>query len=68
MRADLDAIAQTELFRGIPAPVLSRAITAWTELFGAINFELFGRLTNAITDYDAWFDHQLKAMARYLGL
>jgi hypothetical protein len=37
-------------------------------LFGAINFELFGRLTNAITDYDAWFDHQLKMMAKYLGL
>jgi AcrR family transcriptional regulator len=68
VRADLDAVAQTDLFHGIPAPVLARGITAWTELFGAINFELFGRLTNAVTDYDAWFDHQLKAMARYIGL
>jgi AcrR family transcriptional regulator len=68
VRADLDAIAQTELFADIPAPVLARGITAWTELFGAINFELFGRLTNGITDFDAWFDHQLKAMAKYLGL
>jgi AcrR family transcriptional regulator len=68
VRADLDAIGQSDLFDGLPAPVLSRAMTAWTELFGAINFELFGRLTNAITDYDAWFDHQLKMMAKYLGL
>jgi hypothetical protein len=68
VRADLDAIAQSELFDGVPAPVLSRAMTAWTELFGAVNFELFGRLTNAVTDYDAWFDHQLKVMAKYLGL
>lgn len=68
VRADLDVVAQTELFRGLPAPVLARGMTAWTELFGAINFELFGRLTNAIHDYDAWFDHQLKAMAKYLGL
>lgn len=68
LRADLDLIAQSELFANVPAPVLSRALTAWTELFGAINFELFGRLTNSITDYDAWFDHQLKMMAKYLGL
>jgi AcrR family transcriptional regulator len=68
VRADLDAIAATDLFAGVPAPVLARGITAWTELFGAINFELFGRLTNGITDYDAWFDHQLKAMGKYLGL
>jgi AcrR family transcriptional regulator len=68
VRADLDSIMHTDLFAGVPAPVLARGITAWTELFGAINFELFGRLTNAIHDYDAWFDHQLKAMAKYLGL
>ena len=68
VRADLDVIAQSELFAGVPASVLSRAMIAWTELFGAINFELFGRLTNSITDYDAWFDHQLKMMAKYLGL
>jgi hypothetical protein len=41
---------------------------AWTEVFGAISFELFGRLTGAITDYDAWFEHQLKTLAGFLGV
>jgi hypothetical protein len=25
-------------------------------------------LTNAVTDYDAYFEHQLRVMTRYLGL
>lgn len=29
-------------------PVMARAMIAWTELFGAISFELFGRLNNLI--------------------
>jgi hypothetical protein len=37
-------------------------------MFGTISFELFGRLVNAVTDYDAYFDHQLRVMTRRLGL
>jgi hypothetical protein len=29
---------------------------------------LFGRLTNAIYDYDAFWDRQVEAMADYVGL
>lgn len=68
VRLDLENIARSTLFEDLPPQVLARAITGWTELFGAISFELFGRLQNGITDYEAWFDHQLKAMAKYLGL
>jgi AcrR family transcriptional regulator len=68
VRADLVAIAANAEFADIPPAVLARGMIAWTHLFGAISFELFGRLTNAITDYDAYFDHQLRAMAGYLGL
>ena len=66
LRDDLEQVGRTAGFEGVPAAVLARGFTAWAQLFGALSFELFGRLTGAITDYDAYFDHQLKVMARYL--
>jgi len=68
VRADLERIGADPGFAGIPAAVLSRGMTAWAQLFGSLSFELFGRLTNAVTDYEAYFDHQLRSMAHYLGL
>jgi hypothetical protein len=68
VQADLAAVAAVPGFDGVPAELLARGIIAWTELFGAVSFELFGRLTGAITDYDAWFEHQLHAMAAFVGL
>ncbi|MEO6886699.1 MAG: TetR-like C-terminal domain-containing protein, partial [Jatrophihabitantaceae bacterium] len=68
VRADLEQVGATPGFQAIPAPALARGMTAWAQLFGTLSFEMFGRLTNAITDYDAYFDHQLRTMARYLGL
>ena len=68
LQADLGVLTSTGDFAGIPPAVLSRAFTAWAQLFGALSFELFGRLTNAIFDYDAFFEHQLAEMGTYLGL
>jgi hypothetical protein len=68
VRSDLERIGSQPGFADIPPTVLARGMTAWALLFGSLSFELFGRLTNAITDYDAYFEHQLKAMASYLGL
>ena len=68
VRADLEQIATVPGFDGIPAAVLGRGMTAWAQLFGSLSFELFGRLTNGVSDYPAYFDHQLKAMAGYLQL
>ena len=68
VRTDLERIIADPGFGGIPAGVLARGMTAWAQLFGGLSFELFGRLTNAISDYDTYFDHQLKAMAGYVGL
>lgn len=68
VRADLERIAATEEFSGVPLPLLARGMTAWAQVFGAVSFELFGRLQNGITDYETWYDHQLRAMAAYLGL
>jgi len=68
VRTDLERLTADPGFAGIPAGVLARGMTAWALLFGTLSFELFGRLTNGITDYATYFDHQLKAMASYLGL
>jgi AcrR family transcriptional regulator len=49
---------------GVPAPVVVRGLIAWTELFGAINFELFGRFNNVLEDLSTWYDHQLHELQR----
>jgi AcrR family transcriptional regulator len=53
---------------GVPAPIMARGLIAWTELFGAISFELFGRIDNVIDERDDWYDHQARAMAHFIGL
>ena len=45
---------------GVPDEVLSRTLLAWTALFGAISFELFGHLHTVVEDYDAFFAHQVR--------
>ena len=68
VRQDLEGIAGSLEFAGLPPAVLARGMTAWAQLFGSLSFELFGRLTNGVHDFDAYFDHQLRAMAAYVGL
>jgi AcrR family transcriptional regulator len=45
---------------GVPDSVLSRGLLVWTQLFGAISYELFGHLHRVITDYDAMFELQAR--------
>lgn len=68
VRQDLEGIAAVPGFEGVPVTLLARATGVWAELYGIIGFELFGRFGPAITDWAAYFDHQLRAMARSLGL
>jgi AcrR family transcriptional regulator len=65
--AEMRRISDT-VFPGVPRPVLARGLVAWTELFGAVSFEVFGRLETIITDRDAWFAYQTAIMARLVGL
>jgi hypothetical protein len=49
--------------------VLARGITAWVQLFGLVNFELFGRFNGIIEESRRdFFEYQLRVMARHLGL
>jgi len=68
VRADLTGVVALPGFQDVPATVMGRGMTAWAQLFGALSFELFGRLTGAVHDYDAYFEYQLAQMADYLGL
>jgi AcrR family transcriptional regulator len=67
MRAEMDRITTTR-FPGVPLTVMARGLIAWTELFGTVSFEVFGRLVNVIEDRDAWFAYQVKALAQLVGL
>jgi AcrR family transcriptional regulator len=67
VQAEVSRVAEL-LCPGVPATLMSRGMIAWTELFGAISFDLFGRLDTVINDRRAWFEHQIRAMARLVGL
>jgi AcrR family transcriptional regulator len=67
-RTDLEGVGVLPGFEGVSPAVLARGMHAWAGLFGLIGFELFGRLTNAVHDYDAWFDYQLRLLTHGLGL
>jgi hypothetical protein len=46
----------------------ARAMIAVIEVFGALNFEMFGQLNNTIDERGAWFDLQARTMASFIGL
>lgn len=50
----------------VPDPVMSRGLLVWTQLFGTLSFEFHGHLHNVITDYDAFFDLQMRRAAHVL--
>jgi AcrR family transcriptional regulator len=50
----------------IPDSVLSRGMLVWTDLFGTLSFELHGHLHQVISDFDAFFDLQMRRAAHVL--
>ncbi|RSN21591.1 TetR family transcriptional regulator [Amycolatopsis sp. WAC 04169] len=46
----------------------SRLIMAWTQLFGMINFELFGQYVGSVDPADAFFAHGVRQMAEFTGI
>jgi AcrR family transcriptional regulator len=67
-RSDLEGVVALPGFEGVAPALMARGMHAWAGLFGLVSFELFGRLTNAVHDYDAWFDYQVRLLSRDLGL
>lgn len=65
-----------EQARGVAASIeselapaeLSRLLIAWTQLFGALNFELFGQYVGSADPADAFFTFTCLQMADFVGL
>ncbi|MEM8706857.1 MAG: TetR-like C-terminal domain-containing protein [Actinomycetota bacterium] len=47
---------------------MSTGIGVWTELYGMINFELFGQFQNVFDDADALFAARVAAMGARMGI
>ena len=54
--------------QGVPTDLMVRGLMAWTYLFGAVSFEVFGHRHNVIADPDAFFDHEVRRLAWMVGL
>jgi AcrR family transcriptional regulator len=48
--------------------LLVRGLMAWTYLFGAVSFEVFGHRHNVVDNGAAFFDHEMARIATMLGL
>lgn len=67
LAADAEAIGD-QLGGPLPAEVMVRVVTAWSQLFGLLGFELFGQTKNAVTDDADLFATSARAMAGFIGL
>ncbi|MFC6083187.1 TetR/AcrR family transcriptional regulator [Sphaerisporangium aureirubrum] len=64
---DADRLRET-LFAPFPDDVILAALMAWTQLYGAISFELFGMYHNVLETPADTFDHTALTQAHLLGL
>jgi AcrR family transcriptional regulator len=62
------AIVAETIAPGVDDGVLTRALIAWTQLFGMISFELFGQFVGSLEPADAFFGYTVERMADYIGL
>lgn len=67
LRGQLETLV-AQVAPDIPLDVLARALAAWTQLFGAISFELFGHLVGVMEPADAFFAHSVDLLADQVGL
>ncbi len=66
LRAEMRQISDG--FPGVPPAIIARGLIAWTALFGAVTFELFGRMETIIADPGAWFEHEVTVIVKLVGL
>ena len=62
------APVQAMMPEGVSSDLMVRGLMAWTYLFGAVSFELFGHRNNVIADYGVFFDHEVRRLAVMVGL
>jgi AcrR family transcriptional regulator len=52
----------------VPPDLMVRGLMAWTYLFGAVSFELFGHRHGVVEDHRTFFDHEVHRIAAALGI
>ncbi|WP_067821762.1 TetR/AcrR family transcriptional regulator [Nocardia inohanensis] len=62
------AAVSKQLAPGVPHAVVVRVVIAWTQLFGAVSFEVFGQLKGSMDPSGPFFDYAVDAMADLIGL
>lgn len=70
VRADLAPIRAFFSEHGaiVDDELIVRSIMAWTHIYGAISFELFGHRVGTVSEHDGFFDHEMRRMATFMGL
>lgn len=72
LRADLARLVEQAPGGAVDARpsdgVMLAGLAAWTQLYGLVGFEVFGRLNDMFTHLAEHFDHQMEAMADAAGL
>ena len=59
---------ETRGLSGGPDDAIIRSLAAWTQLFGGVNFEVFGRVIDIVEDVDAIFDQSVRDMSAFVGI
>ena len=69
VRSDLAAIRVFFSERGaiVDDDLIVRSIMAWTHIYGAVSFELFGHRVGMVSEHDGFFDHEMRRMAAFVG-
>jgi AcrR family transcriptional regulator len=68
LAADFEAV-RSEMDLAVPAALLARGALAWTSVFGAISFEVFGQYgADTFSARDELFQHHLQILAGVAGL
>ena len=67
MAAEADRVGRVAM-PGVPIATIARGLVAWTQLFGQISFELFGKLEGVVEDFEEVFEHAIAVMADVMGL
>jgi AcrR family transcriptional regulator len=52
----------------LPTTIAPRAVMAWSGLYGAISFEIFGQTHNVVADHEAYFDAEIERLAGMIPL
>src|SRR5690606_777532 len=63
---DIEAIRA--MMPDVPDDVVTRAVIAWTSLFGMVSFEVFGQFNNVVEHRAELFEHNMVCLARLIGL